>query len=72
MVSNTIDTLIAGSYIDEPQVKYISRDMFLENEQADNLNYMFKFDSKEQDYQQIDYQVQWDRYFFGLGIKYKH
>jgi len=72
MVSNTIDTLIAWSYIDEPQVKFISRDMFLENEQADNLNFMFKFDGKEMDYQQIDYQVQWDRYFFGLGIKYKH
>jgi len=72
MVSNTIDTLIAWSYIDEPQVKFISRDQFLENEQADNLNYMAKFDMKEQDYQQLDYQTQRDRYFFGLGIKYKH
>lgn len=72
MVSNTIDSLIAWSYIDEPQVKFLSRDMFLENEQADNLNYMFKFDMKEQDYQQLDYQVQWDRYFFGLWIKYRH
>lgn len=72
MVSNTIDTLIAWSYIDEPQVKFVSRDMFYENEQAENLNNMAKFDSKEQDYQQIDYQVQWDRYFFGLGIKYRH
>lgn len=72
MVSNTIDTLIAWSYIDEPQVKFVSMDQFLENEQADNLNYMAKFDMKEQDYQQLDYQTQWDRYFFGLGIKYKH
>jgi len=72
MVSNTIDTLIAWSYIDEPQVKFLARDQFLESEQADNLNYMFKFDMKEQDYQQLDYQVQRDRYFFGLGIKYKH
>lgn len=72
MVSNTIDSLISWSYIDEPQVKFISRDQFLENEQADNLNYMFKFDTKEQDYQQLDYQVQRDRYFFGLWIKYKH
>lgn len=72
MVSNTIDTLIAWSYIDEPQVKFVSRDQFLENEQADNLNYMAKFDMKEQDYQQLDYQTQRDRYFFGLGIKYKH
>lgn len=72
MVSNTIDSLISWSYIDEPQVKFISRDQFLENEQADNLNYMFRFDSKEQDYQQLDYQVQRDRYFFGLWIKYRH
>ncbi len=72
MVSNTIDSLISWSYIDKPQVKFISRDQFLENEQADNLNYMFKFDTKEQDYQQLDYQVQRDRYFFGLWIKYKH
>lgn len=72
MVSNTIDTLIAWSYIDEPQVKFVARDNFLESEQADNLNYMFKFDTKEQDYQQLDYQVQRDRYFFGLGIKYRY
>ena len=72
MVSNTIDTLIAGSYIDEPQVKFVARDNFLESEQADNLNYMARFDMKEQDYQQLDYQVQRDRYFFGLGIKYRH
>jgi hypothetical protein len=72
MVSNTIDTLIAWSYIDEPQVKFVARDNFLESEQADNLNYMARFDMKEQDYQQLDYQVQRDRYFFGLGIKYRH
>jgi hypothetical protein len=72
MVSNTIDTLIAGSYIDEPQIKFVARDNFLESEQADNLNYMARFDMKEQDYQQLDYQVQRDRYFFGLGIKYRH
>ena len=72
MVYNTIDALIAGSYIDEPQVKFVAKDNFLESEQADNLNYMSRFDMKEQDYQQLDYQVQWDRYFFGLGIKYRH
>lgn len=72
MVSNTIDTLIAWSYIDEPQVKFMSRDMFTESEQSDNLNYMYKFDMKEQDYQQLDYQVQRDRYFFGLWIAYSH
>lgn len=71
MVSNAIDSMIAWSYIDEPQAKFVSRDNFLEWEQADTLNYMAKFDSKEQDYQQLDYQVQWDRYFFGLWIKYR-
>ena len=72
MISNTIDTLIAGSYSAEPKVKFVSKDMMTESEQADTLNYMAKFDYKERDYQQLDYQVERDRYFFGLWIKYKH
>lgn len=72
LVENTIDTLIAGSYLDEPQTKFVSRDMFLENEQAETLNNMYDFDWKEEDYQQIDYQIKRDRYFFGMGIAYRH
>lgn len=72
LVENTIDTLIAGSYLDEPQTKFYSRDMLLENEQADTLNNMFDFDWREEDYQQIDYQIKRDRYFFGMGIAYRH
>lgn len=72
LIDNTITTLIAGSYLDAPQTKFISRDMFLENEQADTLNNMYEFDWEEMDYQQIDYQVKWDRYFFGMGIAYRH
>ena len=55
---------------------YMSRDQLIQRvKHSDNLNYMAKFDSKEQDYQQLDYQVQRDRYppFFGpLLIKYRH
>jgi hypothetical protein len=47
-------------------VKFVSKDTIIENEQAETLDNMFKFDAKEQDYQQLDYQVQRDRYFFGL------
>jgi len=72
MISNIIDTLIAWSYTTEPRVKFISRDMMMESEQAETLNYMAKFDYTERDYQQLDYQVERDRYFFWLGIKYKH
>lgn len=72
LIDDTIGTLIAGSYIDEPQVKFASRDMFLENEQADTLNNMYDFDWREMSYQQVDYQIRRDRYFFGLGIAYRH
>lgn len=70
MIYNTIDALIAGSYIEEPQVKFMSRDELMEVDQAETLDNMAKFDMKEMDYQMLDYQVQRDRYFFGLGIAY--
>jgi len=38
--------------------------MMMESEQAETLNYMAKFDYTERDYQQLDYQVERDRYFF--------
>lgn len=64
MIYNTIDALIAGSYIEEPQVKFMSRDELMEVDQAETLDNMAKFDMKEMDYQMLDYQVQRDRYFF--------
>jgi hypothetical protein len=35
-------------------------------DKADNLNYMAEFDNNEQDYQQLYYQKEQDRYFFGV------
>lgn len=72
MISNTIDTMIAATYIDEPQVQFMPRDELIDTNQAETLNYMQKYDVKEMNYQQLDYQVQWDRYFFWLWIKYRH
>lgn len=72
MVANAIDTLIASSYTDWLTVKFASADGWMSADKADNLNYMAEFDNNEQDYQQLYYQKEQDRYFFGVGIRYRY
>lgn len=72
MVANAIDTLIASSYTDWLTVNFASADGWVSADKADNLNYMAEFDNNEQDYQQLYYQKEQDRYFFGVWIRYRY
>ena len=72
MIANAIDTLIASSYTDWLTVNFASADGWMSAEKADNLNYMAEFDNNEQDYQQLYYQKEQDRYFFGVWIRYRY
>ena len=72
MVANAIDTLIASSYTDWLTVNFASADGWMSADKADNLNYMAEFDNNDQDYQQLYYQKEQDRYFFWVGIRYRY
>ena len=72
MVANAIDTLIASSYTDGLTVNFASADGWMSADKADNLNYMAEFDNNDQDYQQLYYQKEQDRYFFWVGIRYRY
>ena len=72
MIANAIDTMIASSYTDWLTVNFASADGWISQEKADNLNYMAEFDNNEADYQQLYYQKEQDRYFFGVGIRYRY
>lgn len=72
MIANAIDTLIASSYTDWLTVNFASADGWMSADKADNLNYMAEFDNNEQDYQQLYYQKEQDRYFFGVWIRYRY
>ena len=72
MIANNIDTLIASSYTDGLTVNFASKDWRLWQEQADNINFIAEFDNNEDDYQQLYYQKEQDRYFFGVSIRYRY
>ena len=72
MIANAIDTLIATSYTDGLTVNFAPKDGWIGQEKADNLNYMAEFDNNEDDYQQIYYQKEQDRYFFGVSVRYRY
>lgn len=72
MIANSIDTMIATSYTDGLTVNFAPKDGWIGQEKADNLNYMAEFDNNEDDYQQIYYQKEQDRYFFGVSIRHRY
>lgn len=68
MIANAIDTLIASFWSNWVKVKFISKQWWIGQEEADNLNSVAEFDKKEVSQQQIEYQVEQDSLFFGVGI----
>lgn len=72
MIANSIDTMIATSYTDWLTVNFAPKDGRIWQEKADNLNYMAEFDNSEDDYQQLYYQKEQDRYFFGVSIRFRY
>lgn len=68
MIANAIDTLIASFWSNGVKVKFISKQWWIWQEEADNLNSVAEFDKKEVSQQQIEYQAEQDSLFFGVGI----
>lgn len=70
LVARAIDTLISSTYTNKAKAKFISRDgTGISKEKATNLNYIAEFDMDEADYEQINYQMLQDKYFFGVGVR---
>ena len=72
MIANAEDVLIASSYTDWLTVNFASADGRMSADKADNLNYLAEFDNEDQEYQQMYYQKEQDRYFFWVGIRYRY
>ena len=68
MVGNYIDTLIASFFTNGVKCKFISRNGWIGEEEAQNLNAVAEFDEREWAMQQLKYQVEQDSLFFGVGI----
>ena len=68
MVWNYMDTLIASFFTNWPKCKFISRNGWVWEEEAQNLNAVAEFDEREWAMQQLKYQVEQDSLFFGVGI----
>jgi len=61
-------TMLAVYYSDELEVGFTGRDIS-DIEAADNTEKLAKFDYDEMEMDIINYKVQWDRFFFGVGIR---
>ena len=68
LIANHIDTLISSSWTDKLTVKFISRDGFFGTDKAENLTNIARFDQWEEDYSQLFYQKDQDKYFFWVWI----
>ena len=65
---NIINTLLAVFYMDKVDVQFDGRKVG-DEPKADNLRNLAKFYYTEMELEQKDYQVQWDRFFYGVGIR---
>ena len=68
MIGNYIDTLIASFFTNWVKCKFISRQWWIGEEEAANLNAVAEFDEREWATQQLKYQVEQDSLFFGVWI----
>lgn len=71
LISQAIDVAVSVSYSDALSVRFVSRDWRIHQEEADNLQYLADFDNNEEDYQQLKYQAEWDRLFYGVSLRYR-
>jgi len=67
-IFNVMNTMLAVYYSDEMQVTFSGRDMG-DVTAAANTEDLAKFDYEEMGMDVLNYLVQWDRFFFGVGIR---
>jgi len=68
LIRSVIQTLLSLYYTDENTVIFAWRQLW-DDEYADNLNNLAKFDYEEMNLAQINYDVQWNRLFYWVGIR---
>lgn len=71
MISNYMDTLIASFFDNWVKVKFVSRNWWIWEEEAQNLQAVAEIDEREWIYQQVKYQVEQDSLFFGVWLENK-
>lgn len=69
VVSRSIDKLISKQINNKPAVSFSTTDSFVNNRKSNFLNSLAFSDMLENDYQQLDYQAKYDKYFFGVWIR---
>jgi len=62
-------TLLAMTYVDELTVSFEGRGLG-DDKKAANKNDLAMFDNEEMNLPEINYFMQWDRLFFGVGIRF--
>jgi len=67
-IFNIITTLLAIYYSDKSQVSFSGREVG-DVSAAQNTEYLYNFDYDEMEMEVLNYMVQWDRFFFGVGIR---
>jgi len=69
LISRSIDKLIAKQMSDRAEVSFSTIDSFVNNRKSNFLDSLAFSDMLENDYQQMDYQTKYDKYFFGVWIR---
>lgn len=64
----TINTLLAVNYTDEITAEFTGRN-FSDSKLSENINNVAEFDQDEMGLAEVNYFVQWDRFFFGVGLR---
>ena len=67
-IFNVMSTMLAVYYSDEMQVSFKGREIG-DTTQAANIENTARFDYDEMEMDLINYQTQWDRLFFGVGVR---
>ncbi len=68
LIYNIINTQLAIYYTDKMTVGFLHRDMG-DIQKAQNIENLAKFDYDEMDMEVLEYFVQWDRQFYGVGVR---
>lgn len=67
-IRSTMLTLMSLYYSDQITVNFAGRQLW-DDELADNYNNLAEFDHEEMNLEKLTYDVQWNRLFYGVGIR---
>jgi hypothetical protein len=67
-IRTTIRSLLSFQYYNEKTVEFFSKNIYSQ-EKAQNLNAVADYDYSNMNMDEMEYEVQWNKLFFGIGIK---